>query len=137
MPSTPSVEPTAKGMILRAEPGRVVFHPTHSNYELDLVATGSFEPGQHVQGVIRCQARKVYTVPSGGGFIQPVLGTPRIVQGRVVALTEQSITVRAGNALFVVALPTGKDTIDLHTGNIDADSLVNVVVLPGASFEAV
>ncbi|RZL89411.1 MAG: hypothetical protein EOP73_30170 [Variovorax sp.] len=136
MPSTPSVEPTAKGVILRAEPGRVVFHPRETNYELDLVATGAFEAGQHVGGVIRCDARKVYTVPSGGNFIQPVLGTPRIVQGRVVTLTEQTITVRAGNAFFVVTLPTGKDTIDLHVGNIAAGSLVNVVALPGASFEA-
>lgn len=127
----------AKGVILRAGEGRIVFHPLESNYELDLVSTGAFTPGQNVRGVIRCTARKVYTVPSGGGFVQPVLGTPRIIQGRVVTLDERSISVRAANSIFVVELPTGTDTIDLHTGAIAAGSLVNVVALPGASFEAV
>lgn len=137
MPTTTNVEPTAKGVILRAEPGRVVFHPLDSNYELDLVSTGCFTPGQNVRGVIRCNARKVYTVPSGGGFVQPVLGTPRIIQGRVITLDEKTITVRAGNSIFVVTLPTGKDAIDLHTGAIGAGSLVNVVARPGAAFDAI
>ena len=126
----------AKGVILRAGDGRVVFHPLESNYELDLVSAATFAPGTNVRGVIRCTARKVYTVPSGGGFVQPVLGTPRIIQGRVVTLDAQTITVRAGNAIFLVALPAGADTIDLHTGDIAAGSLVNVVALPGASFES-
>ena len=137
MPSTTNVEPTAKGVILRAEPGRVVFHPLASNYEFDLATSQSFTVGQNVRGVIRCAAKKIYTVPSGGGFVSPVLGPPRTIQGRVVTLDEGSITVRAGNSLFIVALPTGPDTIDLHTGAIAAGSLVNVLAMPGASFEAI
>lgn len=133
----------AKGVILHTETDprtdvrRVVFHPLNSSYELALESDSTFDDATHVSGVVHVSARKVYTVPSGGGFIQPVLGTPRIIQGRVLTLDETSITVRAGNATFIVALPTGKDAIDLHTGAIAAGSLVNVVALPGARFEAV
>jgi hypothetical protein len=128
----------AKGVILRSlGEGRVVFHPHHSNYELYLESPATFADGQHVRGVVRVRGRKVYTVPSGGGFVQPVLGTPRIIQGRVVTLDEREIVVKAGNAIFVVELPTGTDTIDLHAGDIAADSLVNVVALPGARFDLV
>lgn len=127
----------AKGVIRRTlGDGRVVFAPLDANYELHLLSPSTFADGQHVRGVVRCVARKVYTVPSGGGFVQPVLGPPRIVQGRVVTLDEREIVVRAGNVTFVVELPTGKDTIDLHSGDIAAGSLVNVVVMPNARFEA-
>jgi hypothetical protein len=125
-----------RGKILRAEAGRLVFHVIDTNYELHLDAQGDFSAliGQKVSGRVRVKARKVYGVPSGGNFVQPVLGTPRIIQGRVLNLDEKSITVKAG-AIFVVELPTGLDTIDLHHGAIGVNSLVNVVALPGASFE--
>lgn len=135
---TSSQSQTAAGKLLRIEAGRVVFHPIDTNYELHLEAGGDFASsvGKKVRGRVRVKARKVYGVPSGGNFVQPVLGTPRIIQGRVVELDDKTITVKAGGALFVVELPTGLDTIDLHHGPIGANALVNVVALPGASFEA-
>ena len=129
-----------KGIITHVSDGgaTLVFHPHNTNYMHQLVGDGSITAasGLHVNGVIHVKARKVYTVPSGGGFVQPVLGSPRIIQGRVISLDEKSIVVKAG-ATFVVELPTGLDTIDLHTGAIHANSLVNVVAFPGAMFERV
>jgi hypothetical protein len=125
----------SKGKILRQEAGRVVFSPANTSYELHLEAPGYAGPtDKPVKGVIRATARKVYTMPSGGNFVTPILGTPRIVQGRVITLDEKTITLQAG-ARFVITLPTGTDTVDLHTGGISAGSLVNAVLLPGAMFE--
>lgn len=127
-----------RGKLLRVESGRVVFHPLDTNYEfhLETPADSSVSAGMKVQGRVHVKARKVYGVPSGGNFVQPILGTPRIIQGRVLEVQERSLIVKAG-AIFVVELPDGPDTIDLHHGPIGADSLVNVVALPGASFEPV
>ena len=133
-----SIDLATRGKILRIESGRVVFHVIDTNYELHLETSQDLSSfvGQKANGRVRVKARKVYGVPSGGNFVQPVLGTPRIIQGRVLHLDEHSITVKAG-AIFIAELPTGKDTIDLHHGAIGVASLVNVVALPGASFELV
>ena len=116
----------------------VVFNPNGTNYLVQASAAdaAAIPADRLLKGVIRVRARKVYTVPSGGAFVQPVFGSPRIIQGRVMSLDERSLVVKAG-AVFVVELPTGQDTIDLHTGAIAAGSLVNVVALPGATFERV
>ena len=131
-----STDLATRGKILRIENGRVVFHVIDTNYELHLESNEDLSSfvGQKVVGRVRVNARKVYGVPSGGNFVQPVLGTPRIIQGRVLNVDEKTITVKAA-AIFVVQLPTGQDTIDLHHGAIGVNSLVNVVALPGAGFE--
>ncbi len=127
------------GKVLRHEAGRLVYHPIDTNYEFHLEAAGdvSLLIGKKVRGIIRVKARKIYGVPSGGNFVQPVLGTPRIIQGRVLNLDDKTLTMKAGGAIFTIELPTGLDTIDLHHGAIGVNSLVNVVALPGASFERV
>ena len=47
-----------------------------------------------VEALVRVRARKVWTVPSGGLFVAPIFGPPRIVQGRVRALDEHEIVIR-------------------------------------------
>lgn len=133
-----SADLATRGKILRIENGRVVFHVIDTNYELHLETSEDLTSlvGQKVIGRVRVKARKVYGVPSGGNFIQPVLGTPRIIQGRVLNLDEKTITVKAA-AIVVADLPTGPDTIDLHHGSIGVNSLVNVVASPGAAFELI
>jgi hypothetical protein len=133
-----STDLATRGKILRNENGRTVFHVIDTNYELHLESGEDLSSliGQKVVGRVRVKARKVYGVPSGGNFVQPVLGTPRIIQGRVLNVDQHAITVKAG-AIFIVELPTGPDAIDLHHGAIGVASLVNIVALPGASFELV
>lgn len=127
----------AKGRVREAKPGSVVFLPSNTNYELHLQTPGTTYDGpvdEPIEAMIRLQARKVYTVPSGGNFIQPIVGPPRIVQGRVRHVEEGRLVVQAGT-VFVVELPPSDDAIDLARGPIGAGSLVNVVALPGATFE--
>jgi hypothetical protein len=127
---------TTKGVILRQEEGVVVFRPIDTSYEHHLIAPAGFsaEVGRNVRAVIRVKARKVYTVMSGGNFVQPILGQPRIIQGRVTALEGGTLYVKAAS-LFAVELPTGRDSIDMANGEFAINSLVNVVALPGAAIE--
>ena len=89
-----------------------------------------------LEAVLRVSARKVYTVPSGGNFISPIFGPPRIVQGRVKYADESRAIVHAG-ATFVVDLPPADSAIDLDNGRIAVGSMINVIALPGATIELV
>ena len=125
-----------KGTLLAVEGDQAVFQPLDTNYahQLDFVGDAGVA-GRRVSGAIGVNARKVYSVSSGGNFVQPILGTPRIIQGRVLGLEGNTLYVKAG-AVFAVELPSGKDTIDLDAGAIATGSMVNVVALPGAKWIA-
>lgn len=126
----------ARGKVLREENGMIVFAPAGTNYELHLQPAGPFHGsiGQLIEAFINVAARKVYTVSTGGNFIQPIFGTPRIIQGRVLALDERRLIVHAGAAIGV-DLPSESHAIDLNRGPIARGSMVNVVASPGGSIE--
>lgn len=128
----------ARGKVIRVDGQIVVFQPSGTTYELHLErAPGSTLPpiGVPTTGRVVVRARKVYTVPSGGNFISPIFGPPRIVQGRVRAADEKSIVLQAGT-LIHVELPSEADAIDLANGPLTVGELANVVCLPGASWES-
>jgi len=114
----------------------IVFQPHGSTYEMHLQTEHRYAGpvGEPVQARIRLSARKIYTVPSGGNFVQPIFGQPRIVQGRVKFVDERSLVVHAG-APIIVDLPGADSAIDLTEGQIRVNHLANVVALPGATFE--
>jgi hypothetical protein len=64
------------------------------------------------------------------------VGPPKIIQGRVRQVDDQSIIVHAG-ATFVVDLPGAENAIDLPHGPITVGNMVNVTALPGATIELV
>jgi hypothetical protein len=132
----PTVDTATRGQVLKSEDGLVVFQPAGTNYQLHLAASARYSGpiDAPVKALVRAQARKVYTVPSGGAFIAPIVGPPRTIQGRVERLDGTSMIVQAG-ARVVVALPAGPDGIDLNVGPITVGKMVNVTALPGASFE--
>jgi hypothetical protein len=126
----------AAGKVTAVKDGQVVFNPANTSYELYLKCASYAGPlHKPVKGTVRVTARKVWTVPSGGNFIAPIFGTPRIIQGRVRAVTSRQIIVQAGT-LVVVDLPDEDIVYDLATGPIAVGNLVNVTALPGASFES-
>src|SRR4051812_30843529 len=125
----------AVGKVLSRDEGSLVFNPQNTNYELKLEIPNYDGPiGQRIEGFIRVAARKVYPVPSGGNFIAPIFGPPRIVQGRVKYLDEREMVVHGG-APVIVQLPAGEDAFDLANGDLTFASLANVVALPGAKFQ--
>ena len=132
---TTTTEITAAGKIIATRNGMVVFRPTGTNYELYLAFRGDVGPlNVPVKAVIRAVARKIWTVPSGGNFIAPILGTPRTIQGRVRALDQGSMVVQAGTPI-VVEFPTDDSAFDLANGGIRVGSMVNVVAQPGARIQ--
>jgi len=124
----------AVGKVLSRDESSLIFNPQNSNYELKLQIANYDGPiGQRVEGFITVSARKIYTVPSGGNFIQPIFGPPRIVQGRVRYLDETQMVIQA-SAPIIVVLPTDIHAFDLASGDLMVGSLANVVGLPGAKF---
>ena len=125
----------AIGRVLSKDDTSVVFNPLNTNYELKLLIANYDGPiGQRLEAFITVSARKVYTVPSGGNFIAPIFGPPRIIQGRVKFLDEREMVVHGG-APVIVQLPAGEDAFDLANGDLTFASLANVVALPGAKFQ--
>ncbi|HET6251531.1 MAG TPA: hypothetical protein VFE47_27855 [Tepidisphaeraceae bacterium] len=130
-----AVELTASGKVIAVREGLVIFSPAGTSYEMQLVCPGYAGPvNVPVQGIIRAKARKVYTVPSGGLFVTPIFGPPRIIQGRIRVLDEKSMVLHAGGSI-TVDFPDDDDAFDLVNGPLTMGRLANVVVFPGATFE--
>jgi hypothetical protein len=133
--ATMTSELLASGKIISQKDGVVVFNPAGTNYELYLKSPMyDGKLNVPVKATIKTVARKIWTVPSGGNFIAPILGTPRTIQGRVRALDQQSMVVQAGTNI-VVEFPSDDSAFDLANGGISVGSLVNVVAQPGARIE--
>ncbi|MCC7352001.1 MAG: hypothetical protein IT446_15690 [Phycisphaerales bacterium] len=127
----------ARGKVTINDDGRVVFAPVETTYELYLEsAKGAASQGESsiIQGLIRVKARKIWTVNSGGTFVVPIYGPPRLVQGRVRWASDNRIVLQAG-APIIVELPADPDAFDLVNGPIVLGAMVNVTCLPGATFE--
>src|SRR5204863_1682412 len=124
-----------RGKVIAVQDGMVVFTPRDTTYEMHLRTPKAYTGPLNtpVDALIRLSARKLYTVPSGGNFITPIFGPPRIVQGRVKYLDEKEMVVQAGTSI-IVQLPAQEDAYDLASGDLTVASLVNVVALPGAKF---
>ena len=129
MPS-PSDFPTP-GKVTAVLDGSVIFAPRGTSYELHLKAAGPYSGPTNtpVEAIIRVQARKVWTVPSGGNFITPIMGPPKIIQGWVKHLDERQLVVHAG-ASFIVDLPSADSALDLANGAIAVGTMVKLTPLP-------
>src|SRR6187455_2103734 len=122
------------GKVTAVQDGAIVFHPKGTNYQLKLEGTYDGPLNTAVEILIKAIARKVWTVPSGGNFVTPIFGPPRIVQGRGVYLDDRTIVLRAG-ADFVIELPASDSAFDLAEGGIEFNRMVNCTILPGVRFE--
>lgn len=135
--SASSTIPAASGKVTAVKDGIVVFNPAGTRYELYLAVPNYTGPlNAPVKCIIRVTARKVYTVPSGGNYITPIFGPPRILQGLVRSGNERSLIVHAGCPIHV-DLPAAESGIDLDDGPIWVGRMVNIVCLPGARAEFV
>ena len=128
----------AKGKVIEVRSGpsgpQVVFAPTNTTYNLYLAGIYTGPLKTPVEILIRATGRKLWTVPSGGNFIAPITGTPRTIQGRVRLIEGQTIVVQAGVPV-AITLPASDSAVDLNNGALAVGSQVNVMVMPGVSFE--
>src|SRR5690348_13729162 len=126
----------ARGRLTEKRERGVVFKPTGTTYEMFLETSAPYDGplNQLVEALLRAAARKVYTVPSGGNFVAPIFGPPRTIQGRVKLIDGNQLVVHAGTT-FVIELPARDSAIDLNNGGVAVGALVNVMALPGVTFE--
>ena len=132
-PSTISghlVTPTAgdkDGMIALNLPG--------TDYQLHLAVAGApaTNAQKRVTGKVVAQARRVDIVNTGGVFIEPVIGRPRRLQGRVVAqdAAANTLTIKAV-APFVCKLDGNQKAEAFPMG-----ALVSFDIERGALFEPI
>lgn len=113
------------------KPAHVRLSFSNTSYVLYLLPTApvAAEPGDKVFGTISARARRVDAVPSGGQFVEPVIGRPRRVQGRVVAKEGDKIVVDAGVPIHC-SLTDGRQ----HAADFPVGEMVSFDVLDGASF---
>ncbi len=124
-----------EGTVKAVQQGTVVISPRDTNYELYLATNLALSAGQPTRGTVKLKGRKVWTIPAGGSFIQPLLGEPRVVQGMVKAASGNTIVVQAGLPVCI-ELPAEKNALDLKNGSLQPGVMVNVTIFPGATFEA-
>jgi len=132
MPSV--VDYITPGKITGAKGGLICLSPRDTNYELHLVGAYDGPLNARVNAVVRAKARKVWTVPTGGNFVTPIFGTPRIVQGRIRAIDGNLVVIRCGLDV-IVELPESDDALDLAHGGLSVGAMVNATLQPGATFE--
>jgi hypothetical protein len=126
----------ARGKVIRVDDSFVVFAPSDTNYEIKLATATKYNGpvGTLIEAAIHTSCRKLWTVTSGGNFVAPIFGPPRIVQGRIKFLDQSSMVLHSGVSV-VVKLPALDSAFDLSAGALSVGTLVNATILPGATFE--
>jgi hypothetical protein len=127
----------ARGKILRVEGDVVVFNPAATTYELRLTNRGGEVPAASnttISCYLRATARKIWTMASGGNFVTPIFGPPKVIQGRVRYLEEGLAVVHAG-CPFLLTLPAEGRDYDLINGPVVPTVMINATLLSGATFE--
>ncbi len=71
-----------------------------TSYQIHATVDGAIAAGSTVRGRLQGRALKMHRAQAGGCFIEPVMGAPRIIQGRVVG----SVSDR-GQILLDVGVP--------------------------------
>jgi hypothetical protein len=127
---------SARGKIISVQDGMVVFAPANTNYKLHLQNKGDMDgkPAGMIEALLRVSGRKIWTVKSGGNFIEPIFGPPRKIQGRVRYLDNEKMVVQTG-APFIVALPADPAAYDMCHGMLTVGDLVNVSLAPSGTIE--
>ncbi|MCW5757230.1 MAG: hypothetical protein KIT54_08355 [Phycisphaeraceae bacterium] len=140
-PTTPLAPGLARGVLVESVPATatrlayVKLSFANTSYVMHLLPTLPIkaEPGDKVFGTIHARARRVDVVPSGGKYVEPVIGRPRRVQGRVIGHVE----VPGGDQLVIDAgVPMHFTLVDArqHARDFAVGDLVSFDVLDGACF---
>jgi hypothetical protein len=144
-PTTPIDKDLARGVLEAVHPATattpaylVVSFP-NTDYKLHLEPDGGVLPkgiearvGTYVTGTIRGLAKRIDVVGSGGKYVEPVLGRPRRLQGRVVGVnpTAGTLTVHAGVPFIVKVTAPGQ-----KAGDFGEADFVAFDVLRGATID--
>lgn len=81
---------TARGTLEAIADTHIVMSLAHTDYRLHLAPTAPIttELGKRIKGTIHARALRMYSASGGGQFIEPLVGAPRIVAGRVMHIDQ-------------------------------------------------
>jgi len=118
--------PTIHGVIQDSKPDMVVLQIPGTDYRLHLVpasaaAAATLTVGARVDVKLTARAKRVDVIRTGGRFVEPIIGRPRRLQGRVTATDPQhnTITVFCG-APFTCELTMGQNASEFPVGTLVA-----------------
>ncbi len=115
------------------DPATVEIGFANTSYRVSLVLIGEIKAkvGKKVIGSIRADARRVDVVDTGGRYVEPVLGRPRRVQGRIIGAnnSNNTITVHAGFPIVCRLSDARQRAVGFEPGQ-----LVSFDVKAGATF---
>ncbi|MEO0588307.1 MAG: hypothetical protein AAF078_11795 [Planctomycetota bacterium] len=124
-----------EGMEVSRDGQDVVLAVPDTDYRLHLVVAEGLVADERgdLRGVIRADAKRVDVIKGGGRYVEPVIGRPRRVQGRIVAGegSTGSIVVRAGVGTLVCRLTDPRQSL----ADFSVGQLVSFDVLRGARLE--
>ena len=126
--------PLTSGTVVELTDARLTLKLPGTHYRLELVPAGKKEglsKGDTAHGVIRCQSQRIDIAATGGRFVEPCVGRPRRIQGRVIggSAARNEIHVSAG-AYLVVTPMSPQRAADFTVGQ-----LVMFDAHAGATFE--
>ena len=134
-PTTPIDPSLARGVLESTHTGHIVVSFPDTSYQMHLLVPLQVrsEIGKRIIGTIRVDARRIDIVDTGGKYVEPLLGRPRRVQGRVVACNAgtRTLVVDAGMPIHLHLLDQRQSTADFVPGD-----LVSCDVRDGATFTA-
>ena len=98
----------------------VILSVPDNAYRIRLDWQGNSAPTTgRVKGTIRVHALRVHSAASGGRFIEPLMGAPRIVAGRVESIDQESATIALRSVVPMrVALECREDLAACSVGEL-------------------
>ncbi|MEM9251330.1 MAG: hypothetical protein AAGB29_03175 [Planctomycetota bacterium] len=121
-----------EGRLVSRQGDEAVLAIAGTDYRLHLVVEAGVEPDERgeMRGTIEAEAKRVDVVGSGGRFVEPVIGRPRRVQGRITGgdARRGAIVVNAGFGPMVCRLTDRRQTL----ADFSVGQLVGFDVLRGA-----
>jgi predicted RNA-binding protein len=121
---------TTRTMVREVDADHIILAPAGNSYEIRLVPTGHVEAGRRVLGRIEACALKVHPATGGGIFIEPIMGEPRIVAGRVIEVDAEASRVLVESVVpMTLTLSNDDDLQQCQEGGF-----INCHVESGATF---
>lgn len=124
-----------RGTVVESIRQRLILSIPGTDYRLHLIPTPPVDaqPGDRIRGRINVRSRRIDITRQGGAFIDPVMGRPCTIQGRVASVgdEDQTLVVESAVPVLVRVAPPQKPT-DFTVG-----MFITFAVEPGATFAAI
>ncbi len=124
-----------RGRILQLTREQIVLAIAETDYQihLQLVSEISAGVGDGIEGYIRAKARRVDVISAGGRYVEPVMGRPRRIQGRIIGGDVQANTIVVDCGIRIICSLMAHQ----QASTFKTQQMVSFDVEPGASFEQV